>query len=75
MSEKYDIDIFLDDFVQLKVRLEQLIIDYQQCVNNKEYDANHNRALFILKNKYEMLDLISSEIRYLTADRVRDGMR
>lgn len=74
MSSDQGIDDFLDKITQLKVSLRRLIEDYNDCVKDLEDKPKHNQALFILKNKYEMLDLIHSEIRYLAADTIKEGM-
>jgi len=74
MSAEKSIDEFLDDFVQLKVSLERLIKDCEEKILTSEEKTKRHRAIYILKNKYEMLQLISEEIRYLTADSIREIM-
>ena len=37
-------------------------------------EKNIIACFFILKNKYEMLDIIQSEIRYLAANKVNEAM-
>jgi len=71
MSAEKTIDDLLDELIQLKVSLRRLIEDCQEKV--KPGDKNYG-ALFILKNKLEMLDLIHSDIHYLAADKVREIM-
>jgi hypothetical protein len=74
MSAEKSIDEFLDDFIQLKVSLERLIKDCEEKILTSDEKTKRYRAIYILKNKYEMLQLISEEIRYLTADSIREIM-
>lgn len=78
MSKEKNIDDFLDQLMQTKISLRHLIEDYQEIINksnwNPPYKTKHNQAIFFLRNKYEMLDLIQTEIRYLTRDIVQEGM-
>jgi hypothetical protein len=74
MSAEKSIDEFLDDFIQLKVSLERLIKDCEEKILTSDEKTKRYRAIYILKNKHEMLQLISEEIRYLTADSIREIM-
>ena len=71
MSAEKTIDDLLDELIQFKVTLRRLIEDCQEKV--KAGDENY-QVLFILRNKLEMLDIIHTEIHYLTADKVRKIM-
>lgn len=82
MSGEKTIDDFLDQLIQTKVSLRHLIEDYQDEFNHKlninalssEERYKHNQSIFILKFKYDQLDMIQSEIRYLTADNIKNLM-
>ena len=62
--------------------MRHLIEDYQDEFNHKlninalssEERYRHNQSIFILKLKYDQLNLIQSEIRYLTADNIKNLM-
>lgn len=75
MSGEKTIDDFLDQLIQTKVSLRHLIEDCQEKINHSEVDTfnrmKYNQTIFILKFRYDQLDMIQSEIKYLVADNVR----
>jgi hypothetical protein len=76
MSGEKTIDDFLDQLIQTKVSLRHLIEDCQEKINHSEVDTfnrmKYNQTIFILKFRYDQLDMIQSEIKYLVADNVRE---
>jgi hypothetical protein len=78
MNDTKNINDFLEQFMQTKISLMNLIENYQNDINNHvpfDNRKEYNRVLFILRNKYEMLDMIQSEIRYLAANKVNEAMK